>query len=539
MGDKQSAISNQQWAMGSWQWIFPDSINIVAIIKKFACCLLPVVILTGCAVNSRSYSPSKKYSPEQLLEDFTVCENVLKESHPSLYWYRSPDSMNYYFNEARKELADSMNEADFRKVLSTVISKIGCGHTTVRASRAAGKYRDTSRVIRVFPLSLKLWNDTAVVVSNLHRRDSLLTRGVMVTKINGQTIPQITDRLFNYLSTDGYNTTHKYQVLSNRGAFGPLYTSVYGLSRSYQVEFMDSSGTVRNTRIPLFNPLGDSLTRAALRNAQPRSPQRRPSGKERRQARKNAARFLRIDTTESIAVMDLNNFSRGYGLKRFFKRSFKVLKQNNITHLVIDVRNNGGGSPTNSTYLTRFLTDHPFKIGDSLYAISKRKKYGRYIKGNFFSHLYMDFFTRKKADGNYHIGYFERHYFKPKKKNHYNGKTYIISGGNSFSATTLFISTIIGQDNVTVVGEETGGGAYGNSAWHMPTVTLPKTKVRLTLPLYRLVINKGLPKTGRGVQPEIKTGPSPEAIRKGVDYKFEKVMQLIKEEKNAIQKSRL
>ena len=37
------------------------------------------------------------------------------------------------------------------------------------------------------------------------------------------------------------------------------------------------------------------------------------------------------------------------------------------------------------------------------------------------------------------------------------------------------------QDNVTVVGEETGGGAYGNSAWLIPEVTLPETKVRFRI----------------------------------------------------------
>ena len=140
--------------------------------------------------------------------------------------------------------------------------------------------------------------------------------------------------------------------------------------------------------------------------------------------------------------------------------------------------------------LTRYLSNHHFKVGDSLYAVAKRKKYGRYIKGDFFDRLYMTLFTKRKKDGYYHIGFFERHYFKPKKHNHFDGQAYILSGGNSFSATTLFVGTIISQDNVTVVGEETGGGAYGNSAWHMPTVMLPETKVRLTLPLYRLVIDK-------------------------------------------------
>ena len=67
---------------------------------------------------------------------------------------------------------------------------------------------------------------------------------------------------------------------------------------------------------------------------------------------------------------------------------------------------------------------------------------------------------------------------------------YILTGGNSFSATTLFVSAVIKQDNVTVVGEETGGGAYGNSAWLIPDVTLPETGVRFRLPLFRLVIDK-------------------------------------------------
>ena len=59
------------------------------------------------------------------------------------------------------------------------------------------------------------------------------------------------------------------------------------------------------------------------------------------------------------------------------------------------------------------------------------------------------------------------------------------------------------QDNVTIVGEETGGGAYGNTAWLIPDVTLPETGVRFRLPLFRLVIDKNYPKNGKGVQPEV------------------------------------
>lgn len=143
----------------------------------------------------------------------------------------------------------------------------------------------------------------------------------------------------------------------------------------------------------------------------------------------------------------------------------------------------------------------------------------------------MTFVTRKRGDGNYHFGYYERHYFRPKKKHHYDGKVYIITGGNSFSATTLFAGALRNQENVIIVGEETGGGAYGNSAWFRPDFTLPETGVRIGLPLFRIVIDKSLPKNGRGVQPEIKAGPSVEAIKKRIDFKLQKVMDLIKEDK--------
>jgi len=139
----------------------------------------------------------------------------------------------------------------------------------------------------------------------------------------------------------------------------------------------------------------------------------------------------------------------------------------------------------------------------------------------------MQFVTNRHSDKKYHFGYFERHYFKPKHKHHYNGKVYVLTGGNSFSATTLFAAALKGQKNVLIVGEETGGAAYGNTAWMIPDAKLPNTKMGFRLPKFRLVMNKHGEKNGRGVQPDVFAGPSVKAIREGVDYKVEKVRELI------------
>src|ERR1041385_9528800 len=86
-------------------------------------------IISGCSASRSAIGPSKKYSPRQLQEDYSIYQTILEESHPGLYWYTSKDSMDEYFREGKEMLKDSLNEPQFRKVLSWVTAKIGCGHT--------------------------------------------------------------------------------------------------------------------------------------------------------------------------------------------------------------------------------------------------------------------------------------------------------------------------------------------------------------------------------------------------------------------------
>ena len=489
-----------------------------------------LLLLSGCGVSKSSFFPNQKYSLSQVQKDYAVYQSILEEHHPSLYWYTSKDSMDFYFNRGRQQLKDSMTEPEFRKVLYYVTAKINCGHTTVRPSKSWSKYSDTVRLGKMFPLSMKVWDESMVVTANLNRRDSILKRGTVITKINGRTKDSITDTLFNYISTDGYNRTHKYQTLSNRGFFGSLYTSLFGLSEKYTIEYKDASAQTKTTVIPVYNPAADTVNRIGPRPLQRATT--KPSKAERKRQLFNSVRLLKIDSANHTAMMDLSSFGRDYGLKNFFHNSFRALQKNKINHLIIDVRGNGGGSVANSTLISRYLSNQPFKVSDSLYAVKKSSPYQQYIKNHFWNKLFISFFTKKKKDGKYHFGYFERHYFKPKHSNHYTGKVYILTGGNSFSATTLFVSAVIKQENITVIGEETGGGAYGNSAWLIPDVNLPETGVRFRLPLFRLVIDKNTPMIGRGVQPEILSLPTIEDVKRGADYKLEKAMELITRDKS-------
>jgi hypothetical protein len=49
---------------------------------------------------------------------------------------------------------------------------------------------------------------------------------------------------------------------------------------------------------------------------------------------------------------------------------------------------------------------------------------------------------------------------------------------------------------------------------YMPTITLPNSKLRISLPMYRLVMDSTRPK-GHGIIPDLAIPPSSDAIKKG------------------------
>ncbi len=479
-----------------------------------------VTVFFGCGVSKTHYQPYRKIPKQALQADFLTFRHILEEGHPGLYWYTPKDSIDYYFDVTYAMITDSMTEQKFRPLLSYLLSKIQCGHTSARYSKKYSSYLDTARQ-QQFPLSIKLWDDTAVVYANLNWRDSVLKKGTIVTGIDDRPISFYRDSLFQFLSMDGHGIINKYQTLSNLGSFSGWYRNIFGLTPRFKINYLDSSEKERTVFIPVFDPQKDTTRDTLLINY------KKTDRKERRQNSRAAVRNLELDKGTSTAYLTLNTFIRGRGLTTFIRKSLRRVRSHQMNNLVIDVRNNGGGNVGISNLLTRYLVDHRYKLADSLYAVNKKSSYGRYIANNFWNRLSMTFITRKRSDGKYHFGYFERHYFSPRKRYHFNGDVYVLTGGNSFSATSLFARALKGQRNVTLVGEETGGGSYGNNAWLIPDVTLPKTGLRFTLPKFRMVVDKNAVKNGRGVLPDAFARPTVESIRNNVDLKMNVAKQLI------------
>lgn len=491
--------------------------------KFFSVILLLSAICFNSSCSKKLYAPSRKFTTEDLRKDFTVFRDLLEKYHPALYWYTSRDSMNYYFDKYYNAISDSMTRQQFGySILAPVTAKVRCGHTSISFPAAYNRQTRDSPQPSI-PLFMKIWPDTMVLTGNLNKHDSILKRGTVITAINGMSEKQLTDSMFQFMPLDGYSENVNYIRLSSN--FPHYYRSIMGLSNTYEVSYIDSSGVEQSTTIPVYKPSVDSAEKKA---ETARGRQTEPAHKTKRW---ESIRSMKIDSANQYAVMTLNSFTGGR-LPSFYKKSFRQLRKKQVKNLVIDIRTNGGGNVSNYTSLTRYIRDTPFKVCDTM--VSNTNGLGRdkkYFKEGLLNSMILTFVSKKQADREYHFRYWEKHVFQPRKKNHYSGNVYVLISGPTFSASTLFAHAVKGQQNVQLIGEEAGGGSYGNSGIRIPDIVLPNTKMKVRLPLFRIVqYNHGL-KEGRGVMPDVFVPPTVENVRKAIDGKMKKVIEIIQSTK--------
>lgn len=483
--------------------------------------ILLFIILSGCRASS--YNAGKKYAPVQLLEDYNAMRHTLETKHPSLYWYTSKDSMDRLFNYYGASIQDSMTELQFAwHIMSPLLEKIKCGHTSVLMSKSFTK---ASKNIKLpsFPLYFKVWNDSMAVIGSLRKNDSIFKRGTLVTSINGFPNAFIINRMFSYLPHDADAQNINYIRLSSN--FPYYHRNIFGLSRQYEVDYIDSLRNPQRITIQPFIPAVDSARKDSLKKKVERvKPLKLP-----KEERLKIYRNLLFDSTNTYAYMELRTFNKTL-IRSFLNKSFRQLNERQTPNLVLDLRNNGGGRVDISRQLTRYITRSPFRIADTVSAKTRNITglRGAKVEYGFLNNIWMWIISRKGADGRYHVRQMERRFIKPRRNNHYAGKVYIITGGPTFSASTLFANAVKGQPGILLVGEETGGGWYGNNGILIPDVTLPNTRLRFRLPLYRLVQYDHVEKTQMsGIMPDVEIPVSYDAIIHRQDNKMMEIRKMI------------
>lgn len=468
---------------------------------------------------AKEYNPFVPIEASKLKLDLGVLKSSLEKVHPSLYWFTPKQTIDSLFKSAEEGLTSPINELEFENKVSSIISNIKCGHTSVQSSKKAMVYYK-KHFRPVFPFGITPLKDTLVVGPY---QILGITRGARIFEIDGLTSKKIMDTLRQFISGDGNTTCFKDAII--RRNFGPYFRDIVGVRDSFELTYLDTNNAIVYKTVKAYNP--KNLKTSTAKKGIPVVKQ--PKLSKRQQADKTtiAMRNLRIDTANSLAIMSIRTF-KDYGHRRFFRKSFKLINKLKLANLAIDLRDNGGGLITNSLLLLKYLKKKKFTYCDSTYGITKRLPNAKNFKIKYYEMLTVKFMSRKRKDGLYHSSYLDKHIFWIKRKSHFDGQVFLITNGYTFSAASLTTAHLKGQQNVKIIGEETGGGVYGNSAVIMAELTLPNSKIEIRVPMYRMVMKYKPFEFGRGVLPDIKVEVTTQALKEAKDLKLEKIYNLIK-----------
>jgi C-terminal processing protease CtpA/Prc len=176
----------------------------------------------------------------------------------------------------------------------------------------------------------------------------------------------------------------------------------------------------------------------------------------------------------------------GDNYRQWVQDTFKTLREKGTKTLIIDLRGNGGGEDMYGAMLVSYLTDKPFRYFDHINVKTITPSFKEHSDWRVADEGHLRDGTTPNPDGGYlvtarlHQGVAEQ----PPANDPFLGKVFVLIDGGTVSTASDFCAVIHHLKRATFIGEETGGGYYGNNSGMMPTLTLPNSKVGVRLPMY-------------------------------------------------------
>jgi len=117
--------------------------------------------------------------------------------------------------------------------------------------------------------------------------------------------------------------------------------------------------------------------------------------------------------------------------------------------------------------------------------------------------------------------------YKKKPKNRFSGKVYVIISPDTYSGASEFSNMMYTKGLGTFVGQETGGGYYGNTSGYSNELMLPHSKIEISLPALQFMMNVDakLP-FGSGVIPDYKVIPTYQEYIDRKDVALEYILKM-------------
>ena len=468
------------------------------------CAIALALAIPGIAV-AQSTTPAATYQPRMLSAedaraDVALLRRGLETVHPGLYRYTTNKGINAAFARLEAAAARPISDLALHGEIALMLATIHCDHTKAEMSDALTAYRATNPTH--LPFRFKIIEGRMIVISN-DGQVSAPPIGTEILQINGTPVPTLLLRLAPTVAYDGGTDQAIAVKLGNDSDlmgddFNEYYPSFFGFPSSWQVTWK-----------PVGSPAANEVTLAPItfnrwtkldapdgiyQNEFYKSITWRIAGKSAR---------LKIDT--------FVNYRNPVQTTAFLGGFFKSMKDAGTERLILDLRNNGGGSEDVSIALGRYLVAQPFAWSKPVrYKAIRYGELPQYISSwgdrDALFNPPVERFT-KTADGWYdripdktasELNDDESTIEHLPSPDRFRGQLVILTGPQNASGATRSIAQLKERTGAQLVGQDSAGSAEGPTAGRIFLMTLPKSGIKARIPnaWNRTNINSWVPSMG-------------------------------------------
>ncbi len=390
-------------------------------------------------------------SREKLVEDLTLLKFEIETYHPGFLDYLDSMQFEKLFTSSLQD-QDSMSYAQFFQHISRIPHQVGDGHLEI--THANYVYRFIRDELILFPIRIYTYKDQIYIDKNLSTND-VAERGIRILSINGKQTSELLQNFQQFVPRDGKNLSFPKVTVSK---YFPLFYAEYeDTPAAFVLQVEDSTG--RRGRMSFPAPL--------LEDQVDFYESRYPKLK----GRPGSASILSTNfVDEKIGILKLKSFDlHKYRVQPFLQNFFNKLRRNAISNLVIDLRDNTGGSAGVAFELLSFLSSKEIQ------------PFGNYIISEQTSKEYQ---TKTLIKSSTILGKYLDAKVKPKKKI-FSGNIFVLTNGRTASASVLLAQMLRTHTNAIIVGQEAGANPFVMNAGSFRKIVLPNTRINVSIPLVK------------------------------------------------------
>ena len=314
---------------------------------------LYVLITIIFAQISLSQSQSK-YSAQQVKEDFDYLYKTLEASHYNLYANTKKEVFDKEYKRISESIPDSLPLIQIDRLFHKFVALAKDGHCTLPDPPISSYVSYLQNGGTVFPLNVYFKNQQVFVLDN-YSSDSSIMPGDEIISINGKSINDNMKDIYDYLCADNdYSKNAAIETYS----FPRIFWIVNGESKLFSVGIKNNDG--KQINIPL-SPISAGEFEGKLAKKKPLMSQTRSFQFINDVAYIKPGIFYNARKDGNTQLN--NNMLDNKEFIQFLDSCFTLIHDKKTLDLIIDLRDNPGGSATFSNPMVAFFATEPFTVG--------------------------------------------------------------------------------------------------------------------------------------------------------------------------------